>query len=77
MGLTMFLQQRLSSAKSANPVEKTSEQKMQENMMVILPVMFTYICSSFPVGVVIYWTVSNIISMIQQRYAMGRPTARA
>jgi YidC/Oxa1 family membrane protein insertase len=74
MGLTMFLQQRLSSTKSASPVEKTSEQKMQENMMIILPVMFTYICSSFPVGVVIYWTISNIISVIQQRYAMSRPT---
>jgi YidC/Oxa1 family membrane protein insertase len=71
MGLTMFLQQRLSSTKSANAVEKTSEQKMQENMMIVLPVMFTYICSSFPVGVVIYWTISNIISIIQQRYTMG------
>ncbi|MDR2458953.1 MAG: membrane protein insertase YidC [Holosporales bacterium] len=72
MGLTMFLQQRLSSAKSASPAEKTNEQKMQENMMIVLPIMFTYICSSFPVGVVIYWTISNIISMVQQRYTMGR-----
>jgi YidC/Oxa1 family membrane protein insertase len=77
MGLTMFLQQKLSSTKSANAVEKTSEQKMQENMMIVLPVMFTYICSSFPVGVVVYWTISNVISIIQQRYTMGHSsTAR-
>lgn len=71
MGLTMFLQQKLtssSSKKNIAKVEKTQEQKMQENMMLIMPVMFTYICSSFPVAVVIYWTISNIFSMAQQYY---------
>jgi YidC/Oxa1 family membrane protein insertase len=71
MGITMFLQQKLSSAGNARSAEKTSEQKMQENMMMVLPVIFTYICSSFPVGVVIYWTISNIVSVLQQRYAMA------
>jgi YidC/Oxa1 family membrane protein insertase len=70
MGLSMFLQQKMSSiSNKSKTAEKTSEQKMQENMMLIMPVMFTYICSSFPVGVVIYWTISNIISMAQQYYA--------
>ncbi|MDR1333226.1 MAG: membrane protein insertase YidC [Holosporales bacterium] len=72
MGLTMFWQQKLSSTQGPKSPEKTSEQKMQENMMIVLPIMFTYICSSFPVGVVIYWTISNIISMIQQRYTTMR-----
>ena len=69
MGLSMFLQQKLTSAGKAKTAEKTSEQKMQENMMLIMPVMFTYICASFPVAVVIYWTISNIFSIIQQYYA--------
>ena len=68
MGVTMFLQQKLSSSANKNAT-KTSEAKMQENMMMIMPVMFTYICSSFPVGVVIYWTISNIFSMAQQYHA--------
>lgn len=71
MGLTMFLQQKLTTIgkkRKIQIVEKTSEQKMQENMMLIMPIMFTYICSSFPVAVVIYWTISNIFSMIQQYY---------
>ena len=69
MGLTMYFQQKLStsSSKSKN-VEKTSEQKMQENMMLFMPILFTYICASFPVAVVIYWTISNVFSMIQQYY---------
>lgn len=68
MGLTMFLQQRLSSFGSAHTVQKSSEQKMQENMMLIMPVVFTYVCASFPVAVVVYWTISNIFSMAQQYY---------
>ena len=69
MGLTMFLQQKLSSFGAArSTVQKSSEQKMQENMMLIMPVVFTYVCASFPVAVVVYWTISNIFSMAQQCY---------
>ncbi|MDR1233532.1 MAG: membrane protein insertase YidC [Holosporales bacterium] len=69
MGLTMLLQQKLSSGSNKRTgTEKTSEMKIQENMMLIMPVLFTYICASFPVGVVIYWTISNIFSIIQQYY---------
>jgi YidC/Oxa1 family membrane protein insertase len=68
MGISMFLQQKLTTTSKSLTTEKTSEQKMQENMMLILPIMFTYICSSFPVGVVIYWTISNVFGILQQRY---------
>ena len=66
MGITMFLQQKLTSKSSG---AKTQEAKIQENMMYAMPIIFTYICASFPVGVVIYWTISNIISIAQQFYA--------
>lgn len=75
MGLSMFLQQKFTTIgkkKKIQIVEKTSEQKMQENMMLIMPIMFTYICSSFPVAVVIYWTISNIFGMLQQYYVNRR-----
>ena len=65
MGLTMLLQQKISSPKTA---AQTPEAKMQQNMMLIMPVMFTYICSSFPVGIVIYWTISNVFGIAQQYY---------
>lgn len=67
MGLTMFFQQKLSSSGNLQSTNKTSEQKMQENMMLFMPLLFTYICASFPVAVVIYWTISNIFSIIQQK----------
>ncbi|MDR3224545.1 MAG: membrane protein insertase YidC [Holosporales bacterium] len=72
MGLTMFLQQKLTTAKASKTAEKTSEQKMQENMMLFMPVMFTYICSSFPVAVVIYWTISNLIGIALQYHTNKR-----
>ncbi|MDR1476075.1 MAG: membrane protein insertase YidC [Holosporales bacterium] len=71
MGTTMFLQQKFSTGmngKKGGNTEKTSEMKIQENMMLLMPVLFTYICASFPVGVVIYWTISNLFSMAQQYY---------
>lgn len=77
MGITMYLQQRLSTANKSNITEKTSEQKMQENMMLFMPVLFTYICASFPVAVVIYWTISNIFSMVQQYYVNKKIGRRA
>lgn len=75
MGLTMFLQQKFSSASRTQVSNKTKEQKMQENMMLVLPIMFTYICSSFPVGVVVYWTISNVLGMLQQ-YAVNKKYAK-
>lgn len=66
MGLTMFLQQKLASPK--NNTQLTPEAKIQQNMMLVMPVIFTYICSSFPVSVVIYWTISNIFSIVQQYF---------
>ena len=65
MGITMLIQQKLTTNKTEN---KTPEQKMQEKMMLVMPVIFTFVCSSFPVSVVVYWTVSNIIGILQQRY---------
>lgn len=66
MGLSMFIQQKLSTSINKSNTQKTPETKMQENMMLILPLVFTYVCSSFPVGVVVYWTISNVFSIIQQ-----------
>jgi YidC/Oxa1 family membrane protein insertase len=69
MGLTMLAQQKMaSSISSRSKIERTSEQKTQENMMLIMPVVFTYICASCPVGVVVYWTISNVFSIVQQYY---------
>ncbi|MDR0677622.1 MAG: membrane protein insertase YidC [Holosporaceae bacterium] len=57
MGLSMWLQQKMSSV---------SMDASQEKMMLIMPIMFTFMFAQLPSGLVIYWTFSNILGMIQQ-----------
>jgi YidC/Oxa1 family membrane protein insertase len=68
MGVSMFLQQRL-SPKPADP--------MQAKIMMFLPVFFTFLFARFPAGLVLYWTVNNIISILQQWWITKRYEAGA
>ena len=58
MGLTMYIQQKL------NP---TPTSKDQARMFAMLPLIFMFMMGHFASGLVIYWTLSNILSIIQQR----------
>ena len=57
MGGTMWLQQKLSP---------TSVDPRQAQMMLLMPVMFTFLFWSFPAGLVLYWLVNNLLSVAQQ-----------
>lgn len=57
MGLTMVWQQRM-APQATDPV--------QARMMWIMPVMFVFLFSGFPAGVVLFWTLSNVIAIAQQ-----------
>ena len=59
MGATMFLQQRMSP-----PMGDPAQAKM----MMLLPIVFTFIFINFSSGLVLYWLVSNIVSIGQQYY---------
>jgi len=61
MGLTMFVQQKL------NP---TPTDPAQQKMMLFMPLIFTFMLAQFPAGLVIYWAVSNILTIIQQVFIM-------
>lgn len=69
MGTTMLIQQRITSAMNKPSVSnETPEQKAQRKMMYFMPIFFTYISISFPVSIILYWTISNIIGILQQQY---------
>jgi YidC/Oxa1 family membrane protein insertase len=59
MGITMWVQMQL------NPQQPDPTQQMIFNWM---PVMFTFMLASFPVGLVIYWAWNNVLSLMQQYY---------
>ena len=63
MGFSMFLQMKM-NPEPPDPVQKT--------MFTWMPVIFTYMLSSFPSGLVIYWTWNNTLSVIQQYLIMRR-----
>ncbi len=66
MGVTMFLQQKL----NPQPVDP-----VQARMFMALPVVFTYMLSAFPAGLVIYWAWNNLLSIAQQWAIMHRAGA--
>jgi YidC/Oxa1 family membrane protein insertase len=78
MGATQIYQQRLTPM-SGDP--------MQRRLMQLFPWMFTVFSLSFPAGLVLYWTVNNVVTIVQtlvlnkQKQATGgkgkRKAARA
>ena len=61
MGASMFVQQKMTPS-VADPA--------QAKMMMFMPVMFTgmFLYWPVPVGLVIYWLMNNILSVIQQYF---------
>ncbi|MFP6716321.1 MAG: membrane protein insertase YidC [Alphaproteobacteria bacterium] len=68
MGFTMWLQQKLNPA----PPDPT-----QARIMMLLPVVFTFLFARFAAGLVIYWTWNNVLSILQQWVIMRRMGVRA
>ena len=57
MGLTMYLQQKI------NP---PPPDPIQAKVFMMLPFIFTFLLATFPSGMVVYWTVNNVLSIGQQ-----------
>jgi YidC/Oxa1 family membrane protein insertase len=45
---------------------------VQKQIFAMLPIVFTFLFASFAAGLVIYWTWSNVLSMLQQYVIMRR-----
>jgi YidC/Oxa1 family membrane protein insertase len=68
VGITTYVQQRLSITPNASP----QMQQQQQMMTWLLPMMLVFITLSLPSGVGVYWVVSNIFSLIASYYVYGR-----
>ena len=66
MGVTMFLQM------SMMPVSPTAD-PMQQKIFKFLPFIFLIFLYNFSSGLVLYWTVQNILTIIQQKIINSRP----
>lgn len=57
MGVTMFIQQKMSP---------TTMDSQQAKIMLFMPIIFTFMFLNFPSGLVIYWLVNNVLTITQQ-----------
>jgi YidC/Oxa1 family membrane protein insertase len=58
MGVSMYIHQLITPNNFQDP--------MQEKIFKFLPVIFTFFFIYFPAGLVLYWTINNILSIVQQ-----------
>ena len=59
MGISMFIQQKMTP---------TTGDPRQAKIMLIMPVVFTFMFLNLPAGLVLYWFVSNVLQILQQYY---------
>jgi YidC/Oxa1 family membrane protein insertase len=64
MGVTMFLQQKMSP---------TNMDPTQEKIMLMMPVVFTFMFLNFPAGLVLYWLTNNLLTILQQYLIRRQP----
>ncbi len=67
MGVSMFVQQKL----SPQPVDKT-----QAQVFLYLPLIFTFMMANVAVGLIFYWTLSNILGLGRRWFIMHKAGAR-
>lgn len=73
MGIFMFIQQKMMTSSQMNNTQEMDEKQeammqSQKMMAYILPVMMFFVFRKLPSGLVLYWTVFNILSIIQQHF---------
>jgi YidC/Oxa1 family membrane protein insertase len=66
MGISMLVQQKMTP---------TVGDPRQAQIMLIMPVVFTFMFLEFPTGLVLYWLVNNVLS-IGQQYLIDRSAAK-
>jgi YidC/Oxa1 family membrane protein insertase len=63
MGASMFVQQKMTP---------TMGDPRQAKMMLMMPIVFTFMFLSLQSGLVLYWTLSNVLQIAQQKYMERR-----
>ena len=68
VGISTYLQQRL----SIQPNASAQQQQQQQMLTWMMPMMLMFITLNLPSGVGVYWVVSNIFSLFASYYVYGR-----
>ena len=71
MLVTQLLLQKMSQPPKDPKGGSDSQAQMMGQMMMFMPIMFGYITLGLPSGLTLYWTTSNILSLVQQYFVTG------
>lgn len=73
MLISQLLLQKMAqpSAANAKSGKQDSQTRMMTQMMLFMPLMFAWITLGLPSGLTLYWSVSNVLSVIQQYFITG------
>jgi len=67
VGVTQWVQQKMTPMPSADP----RQQQQSQMMLWMMPIIFVFLTMSFPSGLALYWLTSNIISIVMQYFVTG------
>ncbi|MBI2980130.1 MAG: membrane protein insertase YidC, partial [Chloroflexi bacterium] len=67
VGGTMWVQQKMMTAPTADP----KQQAQSQMMLWMMPLMFAFLTLNFPSGLALYWVASNVISIVMQYLVTG------
>ncbi len=67
----MFVQKMAQPSKAASGGQQDPQARMMNQMMFFMPAMFAWITLGLPSGLTLYWTVSNILAVVQQYFVTG------
>ena len=67
MAGAMVFQQHIATKKSTGASAQT---KQQQQMMIMMPVLFLFIMYNFPSGLVLYWLINTLLTVLEQHGIM-------
>ncbi|MDP6142385.1 MAG: YidC/Oxa1 family membrane protein insertase [Dehalococcoidales bacterium] len=67
VGGSMWMTQKMTTPISTDPKQRAQGR----TMLVMMPLMFTFLSMSFPSGLALYWVISNVITVVIQYFVTG------
>jgi YidC/Oxa1 family membrane protein insertase len=67
MGVTMVVQMKVTPMPSTDSA--------QQKIFMLMPFIFLFFCYNFPAALVLYWTVQNLFTIVQNKLTYRRPTS--
>lgn len=69
--ISSFVQQKMAQQPKDPKATKDPQAQMMNQMMIFMPLMFCYFSLTVPAGLVLYWVITTILSIVPQYFVTG------